>query len=578
MNPDADTGLGDRSAAELERLDRAVVVAATVTSGVFIALIALVAAVMGSSEVMQRAVAPSVVFGVGVCQLYWRRPNALFQLAVGGVVIIGHVSLVGRDPTALLGLLAMCITGVLFVRRWIVLYVVGCAALLTGLGIWWAPPMLPLGQKLLMSTGPPLLLIFTSLLVHWMRKELEQGRARYRNLFYRAPVPIWEIDYSGVGRWVQARRADGVADIRQYLKDNRAELTEVAGLMWVSDVNDAGVDFLGARSRETTLGAVAPDRLPAGYLDAFIEHVVSIWEGRSRTIAEVVGISRDGNQVEGALTSSAPIRDGGLDLSNVVTTVTDVTERKRTERRLQELVRSKDEFVASVSHEVRTPLTAVIGLAEELRDRYEDFAPGEVRDLVSVIAEQSTEVAHIVEDLLVAARKDVGSLALDKRRIDLRCEVLSMISGFKTAVEADVDLEALVPLTCADPARVRQVMRNLLVNAQRYGGGTVRVFMRWTDMLSVVEVRDAEPPIPAMEREAIFDPYYRSHRVDGVTASVGLGLTVSRQLARLMGGDVTYRHDGHESVFALTLPNVASDQAMDARTSPSVSEPISASS
>ena len=83
-------------------------------------------------------------------------------------------------------------------------------------------------------------------------------------------------------------------------------------------------------------------------------------------------------------------------------------------------------------------------------------------------------------------------------------------------------------------------------------------------MPSVCEVRDHGDPIPPDEAEKIFGRYYRARQTPGVTASVGLGLTVSRELARLMGGDLTYHHDG-ESVFTLALPMPAvSEQAASA--------------
>ncbi len=96
-------------------------------------------------------------------------------------------------------------------------------------------------------------------------------------------------------------------------------------------------------------------------------------------------------------------------------------------------------------------------------------------------------------------------------------------------------------------------MRNLIVNAQRYGGDEIRVAVTSGGFGGAVEVRDSGSPLPDEEVEAIFSRYYRTHQTPGVTASVGLGLAVSRELARPMGGDITYHHDG-EAVFTLRLP------------------------
>ena len=138
MGTSAESGIGDRSFTKLEQLDRGVVVAATITSVVFAALMVSIGSASGSTEVLQRAIAPGVVATIGILQLYWRRPNAVAQLAAGAVAVVLHASVLGPDPTALLGVLAMAITGVLFVRRRISLYAVAVAALLYLLGTWWA--------------------------------------------------------------------------------------------------------------------------------------------------------------------------------------------------------------------------------------------------------------------------------------------------------------------------------------------------------------------------------------------------------------------------------------------------------
>ena len=110
-----------------------------------------------------------------------------------------------------------------------------------------------------------------------------------------------------------------------------------------------------------------------------------------------------------------------------------------------------------------------------------------------------------------------------------------------------------------DPGRVRQILRNLISNALRYGGDRIRVIVG-ADSSHLVQVRDNGPGIPSEERERMFHPYQRAHDAPGVTASMGLGLTISRSLARLMNGDLEYRHEDGESVFELMLPQADDSQ------------------
>ncbi|HEX9977111.1 MAG TPA: ATP-binding protein, partial [Acidimicrobiia bacterium] len=106
----------------------------------------------------------------------------------------------------------------------------------------------------------------------------------------------------------------------------------------------------------------------------------------------------------------------------------------------------------------------------------------------------------------------------------------------------------------ADPARVRQVLRNLVVNAHRYGGDSIRVEVGRAVEAAYARVVDDGPGVSPDLSERIFEPYVRTWDSPSQPASVGLGLTISRRLARLMGGDVTYCHSGGETTFELTVP------------------------
>jgi signal transduction histidine kinase len=229
-------------------------------------------------------------------------------------------------------------------------------------------------------------------------------------------------------------------------------------------------------------------------------------------------------------------------------------ERRQSRERLEALVRSKDEFIASVSHELRTPLTSVLGFAGVLLDAYEDMPDGERRDLMALIRHEAQEVAWIVDDLLVFARADIGTLAATAVDLSLHEQVTAVLSGQPDAHAARVALEGDDVRATADPGRVRQIVRNLVTNALKYGGPGVTVEVDAVDESAVVRVTDDGNGIPENEWESIFEPYYRAHDPGGQPGSVGLGLAVSRKLAMLMGGDLTYTHADGRSIFQLLLP------------------------
>ena len=108
----------------------------------------------------------------------------------------------------------------------------------------------------------------------------------------------------------------------------------------------------------------------------------------------------------------------------------------------------------------------------------------------------------------------------------------------------------------ADRTRVRQIIRNLLTNALKYGGPDIEVECRVNSDCAFIEVRDNGAGVPEEARERIFQPYERAHDPEIQPGSVGLGLAVSTQLAGLMGGELVYRYSDNWSVFRLALPLV----------------------
>lgn len=231
-------------------------------------------------------------------------------------------------------------------------------------------------------------------------------------------------------------------------------------------------------------------------------------------------------------------------------------ELVETNTQLEDLMESKDRFVAMVSHEVRNPLTLVLGLAQELRDGAGRFSRVEVTDLASMMADQSMEISNIIEDMLVAARAEDHTLAVVPESMDLCSQVDMVVRACVCAetIRESISLTMDETAAWADPGRVRQIIRNLISNAVRYGGEEVSVEVGKQGSNAIVTVRDNGPGVPVGERDSIFHAYRQASAGRQVAGSVGLGLHVSRTLARAMQGDLTYRYEDGCSVFELTLP------------------------
>jgi len=223
----------------------------------------------------------------------------------------------------------------------------------------------------------------------------------------------------------------------------------------------------------------------------------------------------------------------------------------------RELVLAKDEFIASVSHELRTPLTAVVGYSAELLDRATNLQPTELEEFATAVHRHSVEVANLVEDLLVAARIDVGEVSVNPVVLDIRHELKKVAAEVLPVfglTEESLMISGGPVFTSADLTRFRQIVRNLVVNAIRYGGSIMEARLATNGTRAFIELADDGDGVPDADITRLFIPYQRFHDNGGQPNSIGLGLAVSRNLARLMDGDLSYHRTDGWSVFRLELP------------------------
>ena len=224
-------------------------------------------------------------------------------------------------------------------------------------------------------------------------------------------------------------------------------------------------------------------------------------------------------------------------------------QREEAEEQLRQTLESKDELIASISHELRTPLTAVVGFAQLLREGT-DLPPGERAAMIRSIVDEGLDLSNIVEDLLTVAKAEAGTLTVVRVPVDLRAQAAQVFESLREEDAARVTLEGPARRVQADPGRVRQILRNLVSNALRYGGEKV-VIRVVEDGTPRVQVLDNGRGISAQDRQRIFESYQKAHDAPGVAGSVGLGLAISRTLARLMDGDLTYEYEDGHSIFEL---------------------------
>jgi PAS domain S-box-containing protein len=223
----------------------------------------------------------------------------------------------------------------------------------------------------------------------------------------------------------------------------------------------------------------------------------------------------------------------------------------------------KSDFVSTVSHELRAPLTSIYGFAETLLRQDVLFGEDERKTFLGYIASESQRLTQIVDALLNVARLDTGDLQVNIAPTDLRDVVGEAV---QSAQDAAADRAHVVvelpeePLAAnADREKLRQVFQILLDNALKYSrdGGTVTVGVERKDDTVEVSVADQGIGIPQAEQEQIFRKFYRGVDADqrGGAGGTGLGLFIARGLVTAMGGRISVEsREGEGSTFAVELP------------------------
>jgi len=237
----------------------------------------------------------------------------------------------------------------------------------------------------------------------------------------------------------------------------------------------------------------------------------------------------------------------------------DVTDLRTAQRDLEAIldtkerqVQSKDQLIATVSHEIRTPLAAIVGFAELLREA-PDLSNADRTEMVGLLVQQSADLTNIVDDLLVSAKADLGQLELVRVNVDLGAQAAQAIEGLDAEARRAVTLPTTTARGIGDPGRVRQIIRNLISNAFRYGGPKVVIEVSESARTVALRVKDNGAGIAPGTADSMFEPYQRSGQPHDPVPALGLGLHISRTLARKMEGDLTYSYENGESVFELTL-------------------------
>ncbi|MGX6603538.1 ATP-binding protein [Micromonosporaceae bacterium Da 78-11] len=286
-----------------------------------------------------------------------------------------------------------------------------------------------------------------------------------------------------------------------------------------------------------------------------------------RGIRTVLGVPvRDGGTLLGVLTCFAGAPEHHEDLltvllDGVAAQIGVYVALRRAEALARQLARTKDDFIALVSHEMRTPLTSIVANATMLADDAGQL-DDECRTMLVSVVRNATTLSDVIDTLLELAGLDSGYLNLVVRRVDLAGIVTDALHDLRgTAAEVGVRLGADRPEPLwidGDAHRLRQVVDDLLSNAVKYSphGGDVQIGLRADGQLVELTVTDPGLGMPAEEREQVFDRFFRGSNVRHQgTPGNGLGLSLARTIVELHGGTIRLtEHHPQGTTVLVRLP------------------------
>jgi PAS domain S-box-containing protein len=264
---------------------------------------------------------------------------------------------------------------------------------------------------------------------------------------------------------------------------------------------------------------------------------------------ETIRLAKDGHSVDISLTES-PVRDEDGVIIGASKIARDIRARKAAEAQLHDANRRKDEFLATLSHELRNPLAPIRSVAELLK-RAEDLAP-DLRVASTILERQVHHMTHLIDDLLDMSRITAGLVRLQREPLELSALLAAALDSYRPVLEsARHDLtfsHPAVPVSVeGDRIRLTQVFSNILHNAAKYTppAGRIRVHVHHEGGEAVVSVRDSGVGIPPAMLTQVFEPFARlDSSAERGDRGLGIGLTIAKTLIELHGGRIEAKSEG----------------------------------
>jgi len=312
--------------------------------------------------------------------------------------------------------------------------------------------------------------------------------------------------------------------------------------------------FLGAERATALFAAHARERGVAGA--AALPGDAALVQFAETQLAGAIG------SASARVMIASAVQEEALDLDDVLGIVEEASALRHLNEKLQSLDRLKDDFMSSVTHELRTPLASIRALTELMRDEA-DMEPAQRQQFLDIVVAETERLTRLVNQVLDMAKIESGNAEWRSDDVDLGALVEQAVATMAEMLRergavVTIDKPAAVPTLRADADRLLQVLLNLLSNAAKFvpaGSGRIGVRLRAGEQALTVEVEDNGPGVPLAQQQAVFEKFRQGGDARNRPQGTGLGLPISRRIIEHFGGRLWLRSEsGRGACFGFDLP------------------------
>lgn len=391
---------------------------------------------------------------------------------------------------------------------------------------------------------------------------LFDSKDRFRTLFEKSPISLWEEDYS-VAKEMLIKKKSEVDDLKTYLDENNEFVEECISKIKIIRVNHNTLNLFKINNKEELLTQLRKT-LSNNSMEVLKRELLAIVSNVNEFGTQSEFIRSDGKEIFTIL-KMAKLDVGG----KVIVSLTDITALKKVEKELkiskekaEESNRLKTEFLNNMSHEIRTPMNGILGFSDLLNNT--QLTDAKRKYFINIIQNSGKQLLHVIDDILEISRLGTKQVKVFEKEVCLNDLLFELFSVFdikakenKTPLYLKNGLSDKESTILTDTSKLNKILSNLLENALKFTNeGSVSFGYNLKNNFLEIFVKDTGIGIEKEKQEIIFERFsqegkFFSRNIGGL----GLGLSIAKENTELLGGNISVESDkGLGSIFQVSIP------------------------